>query len=104
MVTPKQWKEFNNYRDKVHKEVTESEEWKKIGERFDKIKLATEKKVVKKSFLGYQWEEEVLPSLGTIMWGYDAMEWTLRMYEILLCKVPPKTVEACLDWLSLTKD
>ena len=84
MVTTKKWKEFNEYRDKLYKEVLNSKEYKDILEKQSEILKAT---FTEKSIWSMYDDIASLVSLNSYI-------------ETLFFKIPPKTVEACLDWLN----
>lgn len=95
MITPKQWQEFNEYRDKVRKDVVESHEWNNNTEKISKLQELLKPRTVNGWFGTHI--ERVSP-FSMISIAYD-IEFYLQCYDLLLYKVPSRTVEACLDWL-----
>ncbi len=75
MITINQWKQFNKYRDEVSK------------------KVSTRIKKLPKLQLNYE------KGIANMMRNkFKADIYSLQI-DMLRTEIPPKTIEACLDWL-----
>lgn len=109
MITQKQWIDFKKWRVSEHKRITSSKKWEELQKEMENIN-EKEKKIFeprKRKFLGIFWEyeyerypiEEYLINLKI----NTAKDGIFMLQQSLLSRIPPETVEGCLNWLTSKK-